>query len=207
MRAIEIVRRNLTSRAGLSIATAMLATLAPLSVVGQGAVANEASATPKARVAVHLKFPDCTACRVRMQQFSSGDLWQTKAKRVHHHHVTFRVSHAHTVGSIFLIRAPGMKGLPYVPLIAMHYAGFDDGAAVSNAEASDAKRGAPCWVGAHGEAHLTIRTHRFATETTSGDPTTGIRAWTSHTKPKLGRYLLTDHGAVGTQDVVPCGPA
>ena len=216
MTAIEIVSRNLASRVGLTIATTVIAALAPVSVVGQDAVAapaggsavlaSAASTPPKARVTVKLRFPDCTACRVRMQQFSGGQVWQTKAKRLQNHHVTFTVSNAHTVGSVFLVRAPGMTGLPYVPLIAMHYRGFEDGDAVSNTEARTARQGTACWVGASGgTAHLLVRTHRFATETTSGDPTTGLRAWTRHTKPKLGRYQPTDHGAVGTQDVVPCG--
>jgi hypothetical protein len=140
-----------------------------------------------------------------MQQLSGGDVWQTKAKRLKNHRVTFTVSGARTVGSVFLVRAPGMKGLSYVPLIAMHYRGFDDGKVVSNEGARTARQGTACWVGATGTAHLLVRTHRFATETTAGDPTTGIRAWTRHTKPKLGRYQPTDQGAVGTQDVVPCG--
>jgi hypothetical protein len=215
MTTIEIVRRRLTSRLGVTIATTMIAALAPMSVVGQGAMAapagssaaaaSDASTTPKARVAVHLRFPDCTACRVRMQQVSGGAVWQTKSKRLQNHRVTFTVRHTHTVGSVFLVRAPGVTGLPYAPLIAMHYRGFEDGEAVSNQEARTAAQGTACWVGARGIAHLLVRTHRFATETTSGDPTTGIRAWTRHTKPKLGRYQPTDQGAVGTQDVVPCG--
>jgi len=214
MTTIEIVRRSLTSRLGLTVATTMIAALASTSVVGEdaiaapadaSAVAGPSSATPKARVTVHLRFPNCTACRVRMQQLSGGVLWQTKAKHLENHRVTFTVSHAHTVGSVFLVRAPGLKGLPYVPLIAMHYRGFDDGQAVSKDDARTARLGTACWVGARGTAHLRVRTHRFATETTSGDPTTGIRAWTRHTKPKLGRYQPTDQGAVGTQDAVPCG--
>src|SRR5204863_4854626 len=98
MTTIEVARRALASRLGLTVATTMVAALASTSVVAQHAiaaparpstVAGAAATTPKARVAVHLRFPDCTACRVRMQQLSGGEVWQTKAKPLKNHRVTF----------------------------------------------------------------------------------------------------------------------
>jgi hypothetical protein len=194
-----------------ALALTAVALAAPSADAGRGvhgagadqAVGQSAPTKSTARVLVRLSFPRCNACTVRMQKFADGRAWQSRAKSVEDHQVRFFVRRAHTVGSIFLIDAPGMRGLPYVPLIAMHYRGFDVGDAVSNPQARKARRGTPCWGG--GSLRATVRSHRFPTQTAAGDPTTGIRAWAAVTLPKVGGFLRTDHGSVGTQDVVPCG--
>jgi hypothetical protein len=140
-----------------------------------------------------------------MQSFVDGAEWASKWKAAHHRRIAFHVSERHARGSVFLIKAPWVGALPYQPLVAMHYRGHVDGELISGREASRAKRATACWVGTNDAARLSIRTARFDTATTSGDPAVGIRAWTRRTHPKLGRYLLTDQGAVGTQDVVACG--
>jgi hypothetical protein len=191
----------------LAVAGAMtVATPADAGAAARASTADRAAhAAPVAagtRVLVRLTFPRCNACEVRMQQYSHGDFWQSRSKHVRKNEIRFFVKRAHTVGSIFTVHAPGMRGLPYVPLIALHYRGFAVGEDVSNAEARMAKFGAPCWGG--GRLDITVRSHRFATTTSPGTPTTGIRAWARVTLPRMGPYLATDHGAVGTQDVVPC---
>ena len=194
---------------GLAVAVTLVAALAPVAVASQAAVASAADragqgapTSAQARVLVRLTFPRCNACEIRMQKFSHRHLWQSRSKPVQNHEVRFFVRRAHTVGAIFIVDAPGMRGLPYRPLISLHYRGFAVGEDVTNLEARQARRGAPCFGG--GRVHLTVRSHRFPTTTSPGTPTTGIRAWARVTQPKVGPYLLTDHGAVGTQDVVPC---
>jgi hypothetical protein len=167
--------------------------------------AHQIAHAQRALVTVQIRFTTCRTCGVQMQTLLNGHEWLSHWKRAHHREITFRVSERHARGSVFLIRAPWVGALSYQPLVAMRYRGFSTGDVVPNRDAMKAKRGTACWVGTSDTATLAVRTARFRTTTTAGSRTTGIRAWTRHTKPKLGQYLLTDHGAVATQDTVPCG--
>lgn len=159
------------------------------------------------RVSLHIKMPNCKACKIKLQTVLNPqyDVWESRWHHVKDGEIRFNLTARHAQGATFLIRAKWADLYGYQPLVAFHYRGFDDGDPVSDDQAAKKKRGTACWVGGHGRESLTVRTGRFIGQTPPGDDATGIRAWVSHTQPKLGRYLYADHGAIGAQEVVSCG--
>jgi Tol biopolymer transport system component len=154
---------------------------------------------------VTLRFTDCARCSVQM--INAGGGWESPIKTADHGLVRFRVTPIHTRGSIFFVGAPWADSLYAAPLIAVHYRGFQLGSLVSRKQSARAKAATPCWMGTRGEPRvLVVRTARFRSTTTSGDPAIGVRAWFNRTGRRMGPYFRPlDHGAVLVQDAPPCG--
>lgn len=205
------------SRVGAGLAAAALTlAMAPAATAQQASVAQPTAQTqgpaqrlgevPR-RVALRIVMRDCKACKIKLMTVldRQGDSWESPWRGVREGEIHFKLSARHARGATMLIKAKWADLYGYQPMVAFHYKGFANGTDVSNREAANQTRGTACWVGEPGRESLTVRTGRFTGLTPPGDEATGIRAWVSHTQPKVGRYLLAYKGSVGAQDVVPCG--
>ncbi|HET7066179.1 MAG TPA: hypothetical protein VFI21_01105 [Nocardioides sp.] len=153
-----------------------------------------------------LTAADCAGCQVGVMNgaLRPENTWSLPPRTMTDGALTVRVPRNLTRGISTTVYGPWEGATGYTTVVAWRYGGKQVGDRVGFKAARAAHRGSPCWGGTDEKAltvALTIR--KVRTDGTTG-PTNGTIAFARVTQPWLRPMERTDHGILGSQEVITC---
>jgi len=193
----------------LRTAAAALALMAPAALCTTTAAAAPAPAgdTEPRTTLVVLDIDGCADnCEVQLvQSFEGRDrIWFSREKTTSDGVVRFRVDSVRTTGMTIAV-TPRWHRQNYVPMVAVHYAGMNDGQVVREQVAAHKRRAYGCLEGTRQPVmKLDLEVDRFTSRGVTGDPVETARVYTQEAVPALAPLLRTFRGSLGAQDAIAC---